>query len=233
MKMWRQWVTDRSGGWEVSEVSIQDHLLCNWRVGDFLKLTFAENVGADRDSYHDDAMALCEDLVKRGQAARSLASTICIFPFQVLHDIQAACTGDGMGVTDAIRDAAKTFQMYMFHEQRAVSRERHMKGMFSMLREEHTKSNAIVAIDYKMKFDAMRYRESSVEWFRKHRISWHIAVVFTRKNHDGGVASTDRPSEHVDYELNVLLLDEIIEKEQGQNVVTVCSILDEFITRIR
>ena len=49
-----------------------------------------------------------------------------------------------------------------------------------------TTSEAIVVMDWAMKFQQMKFREKQSEWFGKHGLSWHISSVSAERTEDKG-----------------------------------------------
>lgn len=65
----------------------------------------------------------------------------------------------------------------------------------------------MIRMDYKMKFEPVRYRESSMEFFGKRGMSWNGSVVLFRSAEDGGPSDGD--GKHKEDHLRRLFLDHI------------------------
>ena len=103
-----------------------------------------------------------------------------------MHNIEAeilTCT------TKHGKDRAEDFQhdvkitvshifQWKAHVLRAQNHNQIKQKILATLREEE----ALIIIDWVMKFTTMKYREKQTEWFGKRGINWHVSRVVTRSS---------------------------------------------------
>lgn len=123
-------------------------------------------------------------------------------PFQVLGLIWKAPAGVD-SVASVVEDAIARLQLYCGNIHRAVAQERRIGDYFIDLRMKPARSCAITIMDDNMKFEPIRFMETSVEFCSKCGILWHRTVVpFWMENEDHTVGD----------DLGTLVLRNIAEK---------------------
>ena len=105
----------------------------------------------------------------------------CKFPFWVLERVKSLTKTEESGVREVLEDCQRKLQLYMGHRVRVINQQRAIKRVIDNMRE-HCERNkepedAIVVLDYKMKFEAMYFREKTIEHYGKRGISWHGAML--------------------------------------------------------
>lgn len=103
----------------------------------------------------------------------------CLRLFQVLDNIRIFSKG-GSSVSDVIEKAAGRITLYMSHLHRAVVQELRIGEYIDEMRRTETESSAVIILDYKMKLQQVRYRETSVELYGKRGMGWHGSVAIHR-----------------------------------------------------
>ena len=100
-----------------------------------------------------------------------------------------------------------------------MNQQTRIDALFALLRSETLSDPvaAIVLIDYKMKFESIRYSEKTVEFFGKRGSSWHCAVFFFSDGHGG---------------VNNLFYDQISSGDAKKMFFAVASICDAIFRRL-
>lgn len=104
-----------------------------------------------------------------------------------------------------------------------------------MVRRDSESFTAVILVDYKMKFEAIRYREKITEFFGKKGMSWQGAAVFHTIEKGSDVTLNVRRKDSgaakcVD--LNTLFIDHILSNDMSQDRVAFCSLLDAILARV-
>lgn len=68
--------------------------------------------------------------------------------------------------------------MYMGHMIRAEVQEKRVKELFDWLKSGETIERVLMMIDFKMKFEPERHRETQLQYYGKAGMSWHGAGIF-------------------------------------------------------
>jgi hypothetical protein len=103
------------------------------------------------------------------------------------HVEAARTSSNSRSVTDAlhfIEDSLECFHLYQGHRMRVCNQQDAIQVEDDKIREECFKTKrdsttCIITIDWKMKFEPERFRESSVHNYGKRGISWHEAYSST------------------------------------------------------
>lgn len=99
-------------------------------------------------------------------------------------------------------------RLYSGHLHRAISKERKIAEYFRHVKEIPARTSAIVIMDYEMKLEQIRYRESSVEFYGKRGMIWLGAVVLLHRQVNEDALG--------DY-LGTLVLDHISTNDNGHD----------------
>ena len=76
------------------------------------------------------------------------------------------------------QSAVTAIEAWKSHQMRTVRQDQARIDIFELLNEE----SVLIVSDWAMKFLPQMYRESQQNWYGKWGISWHISVVFRRRN---------------------------------------------------
>lgn len=145
-------------------------------VEEFMKFTMLEHISADSDTLHDPDFALHAS-IDNGDKVETQCMT-CLSPFQVVDNIRRKTGSEREDIVEFLQDAEEKMVLYMGHQHRCYNQERRISDIFGELREDVALSKADVLPDYKMKFEPIRYREKTTEFFGKKGIEWHGAAIF-------------------------------------------------------
>lgn len=105
----------------------------------------------------------------------------CKFPFWVIHKIKGIVDDDRPDANQVLEDATEKFQLFMGHRIRVVNQQLAINGILERMKNmceiSGSSDEAMVILDYKMKFEALYFREKTVEHYGKRGISWHGAML--------------------------------------------------------
>ena len=131
-------------------------------------------------------------------------------------------------------ECAKNFQLFMAHKARCANQNKAIEEIHSKLKRQCTSSNsneitAVMIGDYKMKFEAMSSRETTLDCYGKRGISWHgFCVQFYLLHNE--VTDNDHvvptPKKYTVY------LDQIVSDGNKQDSLSVYSLLDAALAQI-
>ena len=102
-------------------------------------------------------------------------------PFQVLQEAEQACRTVNPSnecnddVIAAFEDSRNMLLLFYAHQQRVSNQRDRIAGIFNDLRTENGNdpASAVVLIDYKMKFESIRYREKTeIFWQARKQLAW-------------------------------------------------------------
>ena len=146
-------------------------------VGEFLKFTMLEHIFSDSDPLHDPDFALHES-TDNGEKLETQCMT-CLSPFQVVDNISTTISSAREDIIEFLEDAEEKMVLYMGHQHRCYNQEKRISDIFGELREDVSLSKAVVLLDYKMKFEPLRYREKTTEFFERRAFSGVELRYFT------------------------------------------------------
>lgn len=101
-------------------------------------------------------------------------------PYEVLEDIRESMFSE-VAHSTIIDSAVRRLRLYIGHLHRSIVQERRIAVQFQTMAGQLTRTSEIVTMEYKIKFEPIRYRESLLELYGKGVISWYGAVVLYRR----------------------------------------------------
>ena len=198
-------------------------------VEEFLKFTYLEHIDIDDDVLHSKNFALAEATVFSSNNPRATSCKVCLTPFQILRNIEMNLEEKREDIISALKEISHKTLLYMGHQHRCHNQEQRIASMFMDLNRDEGEKSVVILVDYKMKFEAIRFREKTTEFFGKKGMSWHGAVIFYKAN-DSAINQTEAADT---MELSNLFFDHLISNDMTQDCVAVCSILDAILARLR
>jgi hypothetical protein len=151
--------------------------------------------------------------------------------------VEAARTrANSESVTDALKfieDSLRCFHLFQGHRLRVCNQQDGFSGINDALIEEclRTKKDGTtvaIIIDWKMKFEDERFRESTMHNFGKRGSSWHEAVAkcykYETKNVDGQLVERAVPT--------FIALDQLLEHSNMQDGLAVLSDLEALMVKV-
>ena len=219
---------------EVDGPDKRAQLLCQLdAVEEFLKFTYLEHIDIDNDPLHDSTFAL--------ETSQSLGSTgttrtsnckLCMIPFQVICNIEDSLSDDKQDLHTVLEEVKRKISLYMGHQMRCYNQEQRIANIFMDLRKNTSEQKVVILIDYKMKFEAIRFREKTTEFFGKKGMSWHGAVVFYYNSTESSTHSASSAAGQED-EIRTLFFDHLLTNDMKQDRVAVLSLLDAILARLK
>lgn len=91
-------------------------------------------------------------------------------------------------------------------------------------------SSAVVLLDYKMKFEPVRFQETSIEFYGKRGMRWYNSVaIYSRRP---TAVSGNNPVTSTDSNLVMMVMDHISLNDSTKELCAVVSTLDAVLSRI-
>lgn len=157
--------------------------------------------------------------------------TECMKLFQVLADVKEAVGDSVSGVKYALDECISKLRKYMANEMWSVLQERRVAEIYQNISQSGEDSTAVFLMDYKMKMEPKRYRESSHAFYSKRGMSWNGTVVFyvgdrtrKRKRND---------SCEMSHNLMSMTYDHINRYDNKQDVAAVCAIPESLSMQVK
>ena len=195
-----------------------------------------------RYSSYDDSAKTCEK--------KKITCPQCRFPYFVCDKIKQCITtsttntpttSESVCITEQISDATnvikecqRKFRLYMAHKARCTNQNHAIEEIHLKMKKTCIDSNGkdIVALmigDYKMKFEPMSQRETTLDHYGKRGISWHgfclqFYLLQNEKNQDGEVVKVT--SKYTVY------LEQVVSDGNKQDALSVYSLLDAALGQI-
>ena len=141
-----------------------------------------------------------------------------------------------------IQDTSEKFRLYMAHVCRCTYQSQYLqfidKGMkIEYLMTKGKKTKGLMIIDFKMKFETMSVRESTLEHYGKRGIGWHgcalIYYLYKVKTEDKHNIEYDTNGcEIYEARKNIIYIDQILESSNKQDGMMVISLLEAALVAI-
>lgn len=159
----------------------------------------------------------------------------CKFPFYVCHHLESLLRelpiesdredqrDDALTVISSIREK---FKLFLSHQARCKCQSIAIDEAEEDIKRKCVESkgkiiNALIIIDFKMKYEMKSTRETTVEHFGKRGIGWHgFAIIFYLLDNEGAPYK------------NIVYLDQILSETNMQNALTVVGLLETGIATI-
>lgn len=197
-------------------------------IGSFL----ASHIDHCQDGFHDSDFALrkCErnGPPEREVEGRAVRCKGCLSPFAVIEQMETFLPSDRDDAKTLLGDVRIKFVQYYAHLHRAKAQQLEIEKNVADIVDNRIHNRVLMLADYKMKYEPIRYREKTLDFFGKKGISWHGIVVFhLDKCYDESGKYTG--PEH----LSMLFYDHFIQGDTQQDVTAVASILEAGIMRLK
>ena len=115
-----------------------------------------------------------------GQSGRSAERKVCEPPFKFTKKASLIC--DLCEDTqEAIECCTEKFFLFMGHQTGVENQKARIEELLEDVKKGHVKGtslkDAVITLDYKMKFNAMYHRERTVDYCGKSDFSWHGSMT--------------------------------------------------------
>ena len=198
----------------------------------FMKNQFKDQLlKTDECCFHGIEYAL-----SRNQPVRDdIDDNACKFPFYVCHYLTSLlqklpieCEREDLrdDAVTVISGIKEKFKLFLSHQARckcqSVAIDKAEKDIKQKCIDSNGKViNALIIIDFKMKYEMKSSRETTVEHFGKRGIGWHgFAIIFYLLDNEGSPYK------------NIVYLDQILSETNMQNALTVVALLETGISTI-
>ena len=198
----------------------------------FLKHQYADHVSRSNEAVPICYHGIDYGLLKDGLARTSHDCCACKFPFystsKLKELVKQSPSSDKEMIDDAIKvidSTTEKFALYMGHVCRKRSQSSQIKDREKYIQKccEHSKgkdTKCIAVMDFKMKFESMSARESSVEHFGKRGMGWHgfaLMYYLWEKNKKTNQYYTQK---------YIIYIDQVLKDGAKQDSMTVISLLE-------
>ena len=166
----------------------------------------------------------------------------CKFPFFVCNEVKKHVLmigdDDSLRRNDAIKvidECQRKFKLFMGHRARCTNQNKAISDIEQKMKDDCLdKSNrnvtAIMIGDFKMKFEPMSSRESSIDHYAKRGISWHgFCLIFYLPHLYTNDDDTDTDAKAVKY---TVYLNQLLSDSNKQDSLSVFSLLDAAMSQI-
>lgn len=187
-------------------------------------------------------------LSKTNEMRQCTQCSACKFPFYVCSQLKAMCTPsvceDDMkyDAIQVIDDTAEKFKLYMAHVSRCSCQSQALHNIESQLKKEcmqtkGSKTRSIMIMDFKMKYESMSVRESSIEHYGKRGIGWHgCALIYylykVKLDEKNNIVCDKNGKEVYEPRKNIVYVDQILENSNKQDGLTVISLIEAVLVAI-
>ena len=218
-------VVDRHGGVRRLELTTWIEVARN-----FLKVQYDEHAikEDDRVPCHGIQFGLRKPVEDdSGAAPRQENCPKCAFVPFLFNQLHAVVPQDDGDCHQVLRDVQHKFSLFQAHRLRVINQQVHIAALAKRLKRDcdagKPTTEAILLLDFKMKFEERSARETTKEHYAKRGMSWHGVMIqyFVRepvKQQDGSFA--------VETCRKLVYLDQIIAHGNDQSAATVMSCIE-------
>lgn len=135
------------------------------------------------DAYHDPKFGLKYGTFE--SKFRKSKCRECNSVFKFITEVRESILNVTTSIDKILTSSANKFEMYMGHKIRAHIQEKKIRSMFEWLRNGSERKRVVTYVDFKMKVEPERHRETQVQYFGKSGMSWHGAAIFYKPLSDG------------------------------------------------
>lgn len=114
------------------------------------------------------------------EATRKSTCPECNRVFKLLVEMESAITSPSEKVRKIIPNVSNKLELYMGHKVRAKTQDERIKELIQWVMDGSPNKRFISFIDYKMKVEPERLRETQLQYYGKAGMSWHGSAVFYR-----------------------------------------------------
>lgn len=134
----------------------------------------------DFDPYHDIKFALKYGFFSKKR--RQSTCRECNRVFKFLTEMKDEILGRLQQVENILSAAATKFKIFMALKVRAAVQEKRIKDLFYWFKARNSSERVIMMVNFKMKVETERHRETKLQYYGKAGMSWHGAGILY--NHD-------------------------------------------------
>lgn len=102
----------------------------------------------------------------------------CIVPSSVVNYIADHIENLNNNIIEALDESKNKIFLLMGHKMRARVQDARVEATMMEMKKEEPGTSAVVYIDYKMKLEPVRHRETTNQFYGKKGMSWNGCTVF-------------------------------------------------------
>lgn len=146
-------------------------------VCEFLKYSYITHLNeASNDPMHNIKFALDHSTLEKNTMVSVCDE--CNAVFKYLKDVKKSIIDLSVNIQKIWDESATKFQLFMWHIVSKKFQEDSISELFEWLRAGRPNRGVIVYIDYKMKVEPQRFRESTIQYYGKAGMSLYGSAVF-------------------------------------------------------
>ena len=219
----------------------------------FLKHNYKHHIVLEGDDvrYHGLKHALNKKTPSTTEVEKtSHTCNACRFPFYFCESLRQGVSQSTKQINreqvddalSVINDTEEKFALYMAHVARCVNQSHAIAQKEESIKQlcfdsKGKQVHAMLIIDFKMKFEPLSSRESTVEHFAKRGIAWHggaiIYYMYENKKDADGCNIVDKDGKEVYYTKKyIIYIDQILQGSNKQDGMTVIALLEACVTSL-
>ena len=146
---------------------------------DFLKYSFSTHISEEsNDPLHNPKFSIISNRREHYRKSHCHSCNSVLSLFRHIQEEIGPCNDQ---VLEALKEGKKKVELFMGHKHRAYLQEKRISEIMCGLSQFEAGTAAVVFIDYKMKLNPIRHRESTFNWYGQKGMSWHGGAVFYRE----------------------------------------------------
>lgn len=234
MRMLRRIAGDFSAGDTRTKLLLHLDLVKN-----FLKVQYDEHACKEDDTCdtHSVRFGLALDDAADGAPHRTANCSACNFVPFVLKELLTAINDKAdveedvkTDATRVVKDCAAKLKLYQGHRVRVAHQQKVLSGLMKEMEdrciEKKGSDEAMVVIDWKMKWLARYHRETTLQHFAKRGVSWHGACIHYFEYSERKVGEGAQEQVIKEAVRMTVYVDQIMEDGNKQNAVTVAAMVE-------
>ena len=150
----------------------------------------------------------------------TLSCNICCAPFRVFDHL---ISNVNPCHHELLNDCKEKLQLYFGHRVRVANQRMHINDILKNLGD----NEVMIVMDFKMKFEAMYYREKTIDFYGKKGLTWHGVQVYSR------YSSTDKDKYDNLQPYHISYYDQIISTGGKQDWMVVLSCFEAVVMNIK
>lgn len=147
-----------------------------------MKFCYSSNHGLGDHPLYDKGRAV-HGTCPGSRAIETSSCTSCLVPFQVLDFLGKSVDKLSPDICESIAHAKSRLLIYMTNIQPALNQDKKSTEVMYILLNGVAENALLIIIDYKIKFEPVRFRETSSKFYNRSCMSLHGSVLFYRPYH--------------------------------------------------
>lgn len=150
----------------------------------------------------------------------------CLSPFDFVEFLRTLVPQDRPDAHEILTEASHRFMLYLGHVHRVKAQQLAQRRAMGTIKSERLHNRVVIVVDWKMKFEPLRFRENTVDFYGEKGLSWHGAAVYylDPENSEDVVLGN---------EFQMLFMDHIMKDDTTEDWQAVASSLEAMLKRIK